>query len=382
LFRAPLASSMDGHATPEGTRSRAQPDTLGEGFYREVDGLTLSTIGMGSYLGDTDEQAREAYQESARRALEHGLTLVDTAVNYRHQASERDLGAAIAEVGDREGVVVVTKGGFVHGDVDTGQDPHAYLQERYLDEGIVSDDDVVRGMHCLHPDFLRNELATSRDNLGLETVDLYLVHNPETQLEQGVDEDEVYQRLEEAFAMLEEQREAGTIGAYGIATWEGLRVTPDEEAHLSLERVLEAAEAAHERADTSADAHGFEGVQLPFNMHLVEAAGVPTQPIGGDLVPALEAIEQQDLIGLTSASLMQGGLLGRVTEQARELLEVDEDLPAALHFARSAPGVATALVGMGTPEHVNANVDAMAGLQPDRATVEQLLGGIEQRGRR
>jgi aryl-alcohol dehydrogenase-like predicted oxidoreductase len=372
---------LEGHATPEGTRERAATDTLGEGFYREVDGLTLSTIGMGSYLGETDEQAREDYQESARRALEHGVTLLDTAVNYRHQASERDLGRAIADAGNREGVFVVTKGGFVHGDIDAGQDPETYLREAFLDAGVVGEDDVVRGMHCMHPDYLREELATSLENLGLDTVDLYMVHNPETQLDQGVDEDVVYERLEEAFAMLERERENGRVRGYGIATWQGLRAEPDEDVHLSLARVVEAAERAHEQADVGFEEPGLAGVQLPFNMHLLEAAGVPTQVVDGQPVPALRAIDRYDLIGLTSASLMQGGLLGRVTPQARELLEVGDDLPAALQFARSARGVATALVGMGTPDHVDDNVETLAGLTPDPDGIDRLLGGVEKRGR-
>lgn len=370
---------MDGHATPEGTRSRAQPDTLGEGFYREVDGLTLSTIGMGSYLGDTDDQAREDYVTSARRALDHGVTLLDTAINYRHQASERDLGQALAEV-DREGVFVVTKGGFIHGDIDADQNTREYLQAR-LDEGLVDEDEVVRDMHCVSPAYLRHELETSLDNLGLDTVDLYMVHNPETQLDQGVAEEVVYDRLEAAFTELERQRADGAIEGYGIATWDGLRVPPTEDGHLSLSRVVEAAEAAHAQADTGYGEPGLAGVQLPFNMHLLEAAAVPTQPHQGEPVPAFAAIEAHDLIALTSASLMQGGLLGRVTEQARELLGVDTDLAAALQFARSAPGATTALVGMGTPAHVDENVEALAGLDLAPETVEEIVGGVQQRGR-
>ncbi len=381
-------SALEGYATPEGTRRRADPHRLGEGFYRDVDGLRLSTVGMGSYLGEVDPEARDAYYASAKRALEAGITVLDTAANYRHQASERDLGAAIEEAGDRESVFVVTKGGFVHGDVDTGLEPGAYLQQRYLEEGVVDEADVVAGMHCMAPAFLRGELAASLDNLGISTVDLYMVHNPETQLDQGVSEEVVYQRLEDAFAELERQRAEGHVRSYGIATWEGLRVRPSEGPHLSLKRTLAASQRAHESVETQLDEPGFAGVQLPFNMHLTEAATARTQPVDvdgesdGHLVPALEAIDRHGLIALTSAALMQGGLLGRVTEQARELLGVDSDVAAALQFARSAPGVTTSLVGMGTPAHVDENVEALAGIDPAPKTVDELLGGIEEQQRK
>jgi aryl-alcohol dehydrogenase-like predicted oxidoreductase len=368
-------------ATPEGTRARAKRSGMGSGFYRTVDGLELSTIGMGSYLGDTDADAREAYQASAKRALERGVTVLDTASNYRHQASERDLGAALDEVGDREGVFVTTKGGFVHGDVDADLPPRRYLEENYLDPGVVDEDDVVQGLHCLAPAFLRGELENSLENLGVDAVDLYLVHNPQTQLGE-VPNDEVYARLEGAFLELERQRDDGTLEGYGIATWDGLRTPPGEEGHLSLQRCLEAAREAAERVDRRREDHGFRGVQLPFNMHLVEASAVGTQRVDGRVRPALEAIHEEGLIALTSASLMQGGLLGRVTEQARELMGVDSDVAAGLQFARSAPGVTSALVGMGSPEHVTANLDALKGLDPDPDTVEQLLDGIEQQGRK
>lgn len=363
---------LTGRATPEGTRKRAQSSTMGEGFYREIRGLTLSTVGMGSYLGETDDQAREAYRRSAQRALEQGVTLLDTASNYRHQASERDLGAALEAVGDREGVFVSTKGGFLHGDVDQDGSMQGFIQETYIEPGILEPADVVGGQHAMTPAFLRTEVDRSLENLGLETVDLYLVHNPETQLAAGITREAFHERLLEAFTELERQRADGKIGGYGVATWDGLRVGPDDRQHLSLQRLLELAETAHE-AVGAGDEHGFSGIQLPFNLAMPEAATAPSQDWDGEQVPVLEAAADAGLIVLCSASLMQARLLGNVTADVREAFDAGSDLTAALDFARSARGVTTALVGMGTPDHVDENLEAVRGRPPAPESVDRLL---------
>ena len=37
-------------------------------------------------------------------------------------------------------------------------------------------------MHCMSPAYLENQIERSRRNLGMETIDLFYVHNPESQL--------------------------------------------------------------------------------------------------------------------------------------------------------------------------------------------------------
>ncbi len=272
---------------------------------------------------------------------------------------------------------MVTKGGFLHGDAPNGKDAPTYITERYLSQGELTVEEIVAGVHCMAPGFLRGELSQSLENLDVEHVDLYLVHNPETQLTQGVPQEAFDQALLEAFTELERQRDQGTIGGYGVATWEALRVDPEHPAHLGLERLLELAAKAHEAAGVSADEHGFVGVQLPLNLAMPEAAGVPTQPWGGEQLPALEAANQAGLIVLTSASLCQARLLGSLTHEARELLDAEDDLQAALTFARSAPGVTTALVGMGQVAHVDENLEAISGRAIEPSRVRKLLEQAE-----
>lgn len=61
------------------------------------------------------------------------------------------------------------------------------------------------------PRYLQDQLARSRENLGLATIDVYYVHNPETQLGEILREDFVRQ-IRAAFETLEAACAAGTIG--------------------------------------------------------------------------------------------------------------------------------------------------------------------------
>lgn len=359
-------------ATPEGTRTYADEHDAADGHYRTVDDLTVSSLGMGSYLGEITEEAREAYVESAVTCLENGVNVLDTAINYRNQVSERDLGEALDRFGDRDQVVVVTKGGFIHGDGET--DPKTHVQFDYIDEGVIDFEDVVGGVHCMTPDYLRHEIETSLDNLGLDAVDYYLVHNPETQLSNGVDPDTFRDRLRAAFEVMEEATEQEKIGAYGVATWEGFRLPSNSPAHLPLRQVLDlAAEAAENVRGT--DDHRFRAIQLPLNLALTEAANKPTQSWDGDEVPILEAARDAGLLTLTSASMMQAKILGHIREEVMKVLDADTDVEACLQFARSCPGVTTALCGMGTPEHAEENATIMRRRSPDADRVRALLGG-------
>ena len=81
----------------------------------------------------------------------------------------------------------------------------------------------------------------SRANLGLETIDFYYLHNPESQVA-AVGREEFRRRLEAAFALLEQKAADGAIGCYGVATWNGLRAQPAEPAFLSLAEMIAAAE--------------------------------------------------------------------------------------------------------------------------------------------
>jgi aryl-alcohol dehydrogenase-like predicted oxidoreductase len=204
-------------------------------------GLTLSSIAIGTYLGDDTDSDDAAYTETVRLAFADGINVGDGSINYRCQRSERAIGRALngalvsGEVA-RDEVVVCTKGGYVPLDgypPATPEGYQGYLRREFYARNVMEPKDVVSGGHCLTRGFLVDCLARSRANLGVDVVDVYYVHNPEQQLA-AVGYDELLDRLRTAFATLEECVERGEIGVYGCATWHGLRVERGARGHICL----------------------------------------------------------------------------------------------------------------------------------------------------
>jgi aryl-alcohol dehydrogenase-like predicted oxidoreductase len=325
-------------------------------YFRSFGDCVVSSIGLGTYLGDPTDAADEAYHEAIVEAIESGVNVVDTAINYRCQRSERVVGAAIEDAdADREAVMVATKGGFVPFDGDRPDDPGQYVREEYLDTGIVDADDLVHGQHCIAPDYIDDQVDRSLENLGLDTVDCYYVHNPETQLEERSQE-EVYDQLEATFERLEERVAAGDVRHYGVASWESFRVPEADDSYLSLPEIVRRARAAADAAGR--EATGFRAVQLPFNVFMADAFTVESHEGAEGPQSALWFANDAGLDVFTSASIMQGRLAAEIPGEVEAKLDGETRAQRAINFARSAPGVTASLVGMGTPTHVAENVDA------------------------
>ena len=118
----------------------------------EVSPLGLGCMGMSEFYGRTDESEAIA---TIRRALELGVTFLDTADMYGWGANERLVGKAIE--GRREDVVLATKFGNVRG-------PNG----EYL--GIDGS-----------PAYVRSACEASLEQLGVETIDLYYQHRVDLQ---------------------------------------------------------------------------------------------------------------------------------------------------------------------------------------------------------
>jgi aryl-alcohol dehydrogenase-like predicted oxidoreductase len=313
------------HATAEATMRYAarHPEYRDCGFYRTVRGLQVSSLGIGTYLGGVDEVTDHAYTDALIAAGEGGINFFDCAINYRHQRSERSIGAALKQL-DREQIVVCTKAGF-------------------LTPGAVPDvlppADVVGRMHSMAPDFLEDQIARSRANMGVDTVDVFYLHNPETQL--GFRTREQFDEgIRRAFARLEALVERGWIRWYGAATWDGLR----QKDGLSLRRMAAIA------CEEGGPEHHFRFIQLPFNLGMVEAfVGRPDN--------LLEAAAELDIAVVASATLLQTRVLANMPDAVQELLPgLASDAQRAIQFTRSTPGITVALVGMSRREHVLENL--------------------------
>jgi aryl-alcohol dehydrogenase-like predicted oxidoreductase len=342
-------------------------DEFGRTYFRRFDGLAVSSLGVGTYLGDPTDAVDARYHDAITTALEGGINVLDTAINYRCQRSERVVGRAIEDADvDRDAVFVSTKGGFLPFDGERPENPGEYVRHEFVETGLVESDDLARGQHSIAPDFIDAQLDWSLDNLGLDEIDLYYVHNPETQLH-ARSREEVYDQLEATFTRLEERvsdgdggedgdEDDGGISAYGVATWNAFRVPEGHDQYLSLPEVVSRARKAAKSAGNTAT--HLRAIQLPFNVFMADAFTVESHEGPEGPQSALWFAREAGLNVFTSASIAQGDLASEIPEDVGERLEGDTTAQRAINFARSAPGVTASLVGMSTPEHVEENIDA------------------------
>ncbi|WP_245159946.1 aldo/keto reductase [Blastococcus sp. CT_GayMR19] len=159
----------------------------GKGQGWEVDTRTLGTLtvsaqglgcmGMSEFYGTGDQAEAE---RTIHRALDLGVTFLDTADMYGPFTNEQLVGSAIA--GRRDEVVVATKFGNERGE-----------------------DGSFRGING-RPEYVRTACDTSLQRLGVEVIDLYYQHRVDTTVP-----------IEETWGALRELVEAGKIRHAGIS---------------------------------------------------------------------------------------------------------------------------------------------------------------------
>jgi aryl-alcohol dehydrogenase-like predicted oxidoreductase len=222
-------------------------------------GIEVFPLGFGCYrIADGN-----AEHEAALRAyLDRGGNLIDTSANYTDGLSEQLVGRVLKDVG-RDRAVIVTKGGYIQGHNMTLARRRAFPEVVPYADGL---------WHCMHPDFLETQIQLSAERLQADTIDVYLLHNPEYFLTEiahrhpptAADHNEFYRRIREAFRFLEGQVRDGKIRWYGVSS-NHFGLPASDPVMTSTARCLEAAEAV-------APDHHFAVVQLPVNLY--ECGGV------------------------------------------------------------------------------------------------------------
>jgi len=271
-------AQLPGRATVQGTAAYAAR-TIGQagdvalagGFTAlGTTGLTVTRLGFGTYRVTAQETA---HRQALLKALRTSCNVIDTSTNYVDGDSERLVESVLAELvaaGDlrREEVVVVSKIGYVQGQ-------NLKQAEAREKSGTPYPEMVKYGegiWHCIHPEFLANQLTLSLDRLGLATLDVCLLHNPEYFLTEAAPRGgsnlaelrtRFYQRLEQAFAYFESQVAAGRLQYYGVSS-NTVTAPADAPETTSLSRMIEAAQAAAHLAGTGT--HHFRVIQLPMNL--------------------------------------------------------------------------------------------------------------------
>jgi aryl-alcohol dehydrogenase-like predicted oxidoreductase len=357
------SGSIPGHATPQGTlhyASRFQGRSAA-GHFREVtSGLVFSSIGIGTYLGEPDDETDAAYTAAIAATIKGGFNVVDSAINYRFQRSERAIGKALQQVAangiPRNEIVLCSKAGFLTPDSDMPVDLNDYFSREFIERGIFRPEDVAAGCHCMAPAYLSDQLDRSLRNLGVRCIDVFYLHNPETQLSE-IPADEFRRRIVAAFTFFESAVADGKISAYGLATWNAFREDPNGAGYLSLEQMSEIAQ------EVAGEGHHFRFVQLPLNLAMPEALTRANQKVAGKTMATVQAARPLGITLVSSAALLQGQLSKNLPGYMRDALGLASDSALALQFVRSVPGLTTALVGMSQIKHVEENL-ALVGVEP------------------
>jgi len=347
-----------GRATSAGTRAFADRQQAAADHFSRPDALWLASIGFGSLRGDPGGVDDLLYRSALTDYLETAGNVVNTALSDRFQTSERALGHALRRAFvekriAREEVVVVTKGGALTPDGERVRDQTSAqrdLYSTYIDSGILALDDVHRG-HAITPRFLLDQIERSRRNLGLATLDYYLVQEPRDHL-RALGVDGFRAALRAAFEALELAVSRGWIGAYGLATWDGFLLPDSDRSHLSIVDLFQIA------LDVGQAEHHLRVLQLPYGLAMGEGAVLASQ-LGpdGQSRAILESLRDTGTVVFASAPLYGGRLLGRVPAFVRAAFpEASSDATAALQFTRSTAQVDCAVVGMRDAAHVAENM--------------------------
>lgn len=265
-----------------------------------------SRIGLGTHLGSFSDEDSRQYTDAIAYAVKHGITSIDTAINYRGMRSEKDVGNIVSTLissGEirREEIFISSKAGLLFGDVTRGLNPNRYLHEVLEPQGICLNDFSEYGglYQTLHPAFFEIALQLSLQNLKIPAIDVHYIHIPEISRAK-MPEDDFYQRMADLFTWYENKVKEGKIKFYGLAL-EMLCMEPGEEKwYISVEKADRIA-----REVSSGNSH-FKYLQIPYNMKYPFAATIQNQTYGEEKLSLIEAAHEMGLKVIGSMPLNCG----------------------------------------------------------------------------
>lgn len=377
-----LYTALDGFATPEGTRDyvnkAVQNDKIASSHFRRFNDLLLSSIGIGTYLGEPttidDELIENAVYESVKSGA---VNVIDTAINYRFMKSEKSIGRALGRlikdnIISRDQIFICTKNGYITNDGDyPSVDVMQYIQKMFISPGLIAPSDISSGYNVLNPNYISRCIDKSLMNMRLNTIDLVYIHNAYESWNEDVSKDEFYKLIAEVFRTYERYRSQNKLRYYGMATWTSFRVPKDSKEYLSISDMVKIAEeVGHEN-------HGFKFIQLPYNLAYSEALFLKNQDVGPQKdLTILEACKRLNLGVFTSVPLLQTRLLSArvpdysgLTDQVHKLIQI----------IRSTPSVTAALIGQKNPDHVTKNMDIAKTAPLEESDFRKAVNMLSQR---
>jgi len=330
-------------------------------------GLYFSAIGIGTYLGEHTEEEDELVTHAVLESvLKGGINVIDTAINYRGQKAERCIRNALRKIFSisksitRESIFISTKAGFIPSDADNNWNARRTAAEWASTVTKFPNEEIVDNKHCISPICLEKSLNSSLVNLGLETIDLFYLHNVAEKQLTSIPREKVMERLEKAFEYLEKVRAIGMIRFYGLATWTCFRVDSNNPQYLSLKEVYDIA------TKVGGENHGFRFIQVPLTSSMPEAAIEKYQ----DGMTLIEKAISLKITLVSSRSIDMGNAktINQLDKSYYECINVNgmsvidkatkvpDGAALALQVTRSTPGLSSALVGMKKTEHIEENL--------------------------
>ena len=349
---------LNGYATDSGTKrymeyaiQRGKPSN----HFRLFDGLYLSSIGMGTYLGDLSTEDDNAMENAVYESIKSGaINVIDTSINYRAMKSEKSIGRALLRLRkegiiSRDQVFICTKNGYITNDGDYPSiDVMEYMQRMFISTGIIKSDEISSGYNVLNPNYVERCIDKSLINMHLNVIDLVYIHNAFESWHEDIKREEFMQMLSRVFEVYERYRSINKIRYYGMATWTCFRVPPDNKEYLSLEEVVNLAKKVGGKQ------HGFRFIQLPYNLAYSEALLLKGQNVGTEKnLTILEAAEKLNIKVFTSIPLFQSRLL---RAQIPDYMGLTDQVTKLVQVIRSSPSVIAPLIGYKKPQHIEQNL--------------------------
>lgn len=350
--------AIGGYATPQGTKKYME-NALKNGFpnshFRSFDNLNLSSLGMGTYLGQiTPEEDRDLENAIYESVKSGAMNVIDTAINYRSMKSEKNIGKAMKRLIEdgaisRDQIFISTKNGYITNDGDfPAVDVLEYMQNMFISQGIIDPKDISSGYNVLNPNYIRKCIDKSLTNMQLDTIDLVYVHNAYESWVEDIDRKQFDEMIRKVFQVYEEYRSKNKINYYGMATWTCFRLPANEREYLSLEEMVKIAQ------EVGGKNHGFRFIQLPYNLAYREAYMLKNQSVGNDRdLTILQACNKLDIGVFTSVPLLQTKLFDA---KIPDYLGYDDQLLKIVQITRSTPNVLAPLIGQKKPNHVKENI--------------------------
>jgi aryl-alcohol dehydrogenase-like predicted oxidoreductase len=319
------------------------------------DGLSLSSIGIGTYLGQPTQEDDLAVENAVYESVKSGaVNVIDTAINYRAMRSEKNIGKALLRlvkdgVISRDQVFISTKNGYITNDGDyPNVDVMEYMHRMYIQTEVITADDISSGYNIMNPNYLAKCIDKSLMNMHLSAIDLVYIHNAFESWNQDVSRERFMEMLTKVFEVYENYRAKNKISYYGVATWTCFRARPDSHEYLSLEQVVRTAESVGGKN------HGLRFIQLPYNLEYSEALLLRNQSVGSEKnLTILEAASKLHVGVFTSIPLLQGRLMG---VQIPDYGGLSDPVSKLVQIVRSSPSVIAPLIGQKKAEHVQDNL--------------------------